>query len=117
MTFRSDGFFPLYADKNTSANFVGEKMPLFGAVAITVQAAAAGGSSGSLIVEGTNQPGATATYSQVSSTSLAANGSTLLSFSLSDTLTGMHAMRVRYVSAGTGTVTISLNIRRLAVSA
>lgn len=121
MTWRADNNQDKYinnASVAASGTTTGEKFLMTGCLGLSVQCIATGGAAGTLFVEGTNQQGnaATVTWGAAQSVSVAANGSAYMNFSLADQLTGMHAVRCRFVSSAAGNVTVSINARRMATA-
>ena len=112
--FRVDQYEPFYANADTSTNFVGKQLTLYGVFGISIQVVAANGSAGTVYIDGTNQEGVSPTYAQIANVVVVANGSALINYSVSDPVTCMRAMRVRYTASSAGNVTISINLRRLA---
>lgn len=121
MTFRADNNQDKYLDNvavASSGTTTGGKFSMAGCQGLTVQCLAFNGAAGTLYVEGTNQGGAAnaVTWGAAQSVSVAANGSAYMSFALTDQLTGMHAIRCRFVSSAAGNVTVALNARRPATA-
>lgn len=112
--FRVDLTEPTYANADSSMTFVGRQLSLYGCFGISIQVSAANGSAGNIFVDGTNQEGVSPTYAQIATVAISTNGSALINYSVTDPVTCMRAMRVRYTASSAGNVTISINLRRLA---
>lgn len=105
-----------YADNQALTNGVpwtGDLLPLFGTQAISVQCAASNGAAGTVYIDGTNQDGVNGIFLAAANTTVAANGTSYQTFTLTDPITSMRACRLRFVPTASGNVTISINLRRI----
>jgi len=114
MSLGLDRWIPTYADHvAVTANFIGETVLLDGASGASVQAVSSDTAVGTVYIEGTNQPGSqNQQWYPASNMALSAGGTAYATFTLSDPLTALHAMRVRFVATTPGTITLALNVRR-----
>lgn len=108
---------------DSSTPVMSRNVNLNGVQAVSIQAQCTGGAAGTLYVDGCNQRVPSANNQLPASTPvnwlnfttqvLTANQQAILSYSLVDQVCTMHNVRVRFVPTAAGSITASINARRM----
>lgn len=124
-TFHCDNLIPEAISSNVDASttYTSSGIPLSGTMALSFQVVCTNGAAGTLYIDGSNQPipsrsnqlasNATQFWTNCSSQVLTANQQAILNYTLTDQITSMHNVRVRFVASAAGTVLVSINARRM----